>query len=189
MKTIQRLFVAISLLLLLITTVTAKTITFEPYTKEEEPYLIDGGTHNFARMVADFGAGFTNNHFRFADMAAFWIYRFGFDKPVAATAIMDVGAEFKISIAIREDEYQVVLEEKKHVHDLVNKKVRTVVFGDTFKKPGKTLWMKFEDSLPQEGWGPYLDSFTLEYTEGLSVNPRGRLTTTWGHIKHSIKGK
>ena len=38
MKTIQRLFVGMSLLLLLITTVTAKTITFEPYTKEEEPY-------------------------------------------------------------------------------------------------------------------------------------------------------
>ncbi len=78
----------------------AETITFEPYTEEEEPYLIDGGTHSFDRMVADFGGGFTGNHFRFADMSVFWIYKFEFDAPATVTATMDLGAEFKVSIAM-----------------------------------------------------------------------------------------
>lgn len=181
------LVVGICLLLGLDGASAAELITFEPYTKEEEQYLIDGGTHNFARMVADFGAGFTNNHFRFADMVTFWIYKFEFNEPVTATAIMDLGAEFKVSIAIskkgEDDDYVVMLEEKNHVHALENKKVRTIKFSDDFKKPSKTVWIKFEDSLPQDGWGPYLDSFTLEYTVGQSVEFISKLATTWTSIK------
>jgi len=165
-----------------------ETITFEPYTDEEEPHLIDGGTHNFDRMVADFGAGFTNNHFRFADMNAFWIYKFSFDKPVIASAIMDLGAEFKVSIAISEngekDDYVVVLEEKNHVHNLANKEVREIEFSDSFNKPSRTIWIKFEDSLPQDGWGPYLDSFTLEYAFSAAIKTTAKLTTTWSSIKN-----
>lgn len=167
----------------------AETITFEPYTEEEAPYLIDGGTHNFDKMVADFGAGFTNNHFRFADMAVFWIYKFEFDGPVTATAKMDLGAEFKVSIATtsrvdEESKYIVVFEEKKHIHALENKEVKTIKFSDYFKNPGNTIWIKFEDSIPQDGWGPYLDSFTLEYSVGRSVESIGKLTTAWGRIKN-----
>jgi len=76
-KIVISITMSIFLVLLLEGISAAETITFEPYTDEEKPYLIDGGTHNFDRMVADFGVGFTNNHFRFADMAAFWIYKFG----------------------------------------------------------------------------------------------------------------
>lgn len=184
----QALTLLVVALCLLLKSASAKeTITFEPYTDEEKPYLIDGGTHNFNRMVADFGAGFTNNHFRFADMNAFWKYKFEFDKPVIATAIMDLGAEFKVSIAISEkgekDDYVVVLEEKNHVHNLANKEVRKIEFSDSFDKPGKIVWIKFEDSLPQDGWGPYLDSFTLEYAFSAAIRMTGKLSTTWASVK------
>ena len=191
MKTEMALPLAIGLLTLLLLGLkgvsVAEVITFEPYTEEEEPYLIDGGTHNFDRMVADFGAGFTNNHFRFADMAVFWIYKFEFDGPVMATATMDLGAEFKVSIATsrsgEEPDYIVVLEEEDHVHALENKEVRTIESREYFKNPGNTLWIKFEDAIPQDGWGPYLDSFTLEYTVGYSVEPIAKLSVTWGRIR------
>lgn len=190
MKTRIWIFLLISVFLLLALDgiSIAETITFEPYTDDEEPYLIDGGTHTLNKMVADFGAGFNDNHFRFADMAVFWIYKFEFDVPVEATIKMDLGAEFKISIAMtRSDEepnYVVVLEEKKHLHALENKDIKTIQFSDYFKSPGRIVWIKFEDSLPQDGWGPYLDSFTLEYTKlGFSVKPIRRLTTTWSSIK------
>ena len=167
----------------------AETITFEPYTEEEEPYLIDGGTHSFDKMVADFGGGFTGNHFRFADMSVFWIYKFEFEAPATVTATMDLGAEFKVSIAMsnsdEEPEYIVVFEEENHVHDLGNKEVRTIEFNDYFRNPGNTAWVKFEDSLPEDGWGPYLDSFTLDYTLGLSVESIDKLSATWGRIKTS----
>ncbi len=185
-QTLTILVVAFCLLLILDASA-KETITFEPYTDEEEPYLIDGGTHNFDRMVADFGAGFTNNHFRFADMNAFWIYKFEFDKPVMATAIMDLGAEFKVSIAISDtgekNDYVVVLEEKNHVHNLANKEVRTVEFSDFFEKPSRTVWLKFEDNITQDGWGPYLDSFTLEYTVSAAIKTAGKLATTWASKK------
>jgi hypothetical protein len=165
----------------------AETITFEPYDKEEEPYLTNGGTHDLAKMIADFGAGFNGDRFRFADANAFWIYKFGFDKTVNATAKIDISAEFKISIAMSDegqvDDYVVVLEEKNHVHDRVNREVKTIKFSDYFKTPSKKVWIKFEDSIPADGWGVYLDTFTLEYTLGLSVESAGKLATTWSRIK------
>jgi hypothetical protein len=60
-------------------------------------------------MVADFGAGFTNNHFRFADMAVFWICKFEFDKSVIATAKMDLGAEYNVSIAMSDMGKKVII--------------------------------------------------------------------------------
>ena len=120
-------------------------------------------------------------------MAVFWVYKFEFDGPANATAKMDLGAEFKVSIGTsngdKEPEYVVVFEEENHAHALENKEIRTIDFGDYFKNPGDTLWIKFEDSIPQDGWGPYLDSFTLEYTVGFSVEPAGKLITTWSRIK------
>lgn len=165
----------------------ADTITFEPHDEEEEPYLINGGTHDFDRMVADFGAGFNANHFRFADGAAFWIYKFEFDGPVTATATMDISAEFKVSIATsnggQEPDYIVVFEEENHVHDRGNREDRTIEFNEYFKNPGDTVWIKFEDSIQADGWGAYLDSFILEYTVGFSVEPADKSATTWGRVK------
>ena len=143
-------------------------------------------------MVANYGANFLNNHFRFADTSASWSYRFEFGPPVLADAIMDLGAEFKVSIAVSEkgdeDDYVVVLEEKDHIHNLANKEVRTVKFSDHFDEPSKTLWVKFEDSIPQDGWGPYLDSFTLEYSVGAAVKAAGKLASTWAKIRAGRKG-
>jgi hypothetical protein len=120
-------------------------------------------------------------------MSVFWIYKFEFEAPATVTATMDLGAEFKVSIAMsnsdEEPEYIVVFEEENHVHDLGNKEVRTIEFSDYFKEPGNTAWVKFEDSLPEDGWGPYLDSFTLDYTLGLSVESIGKISATWGRIK------
>jgi hypothetical protein len=190
MKTKIAMFITIGLCLLIVGTCIAETITFEPYTDEEKPYLIDGGTHDFAKMVADFGAGFTNNHFRFADMAVFWIYKFEFDKSVIATAKMDLGAEYKVSIAMsdmgEEGDYVKVLEEKNHVHDLKNKGIKEIKFTDYFKAPSRKIWIKFEDSIPADGWGPYLDSFTLEYTLGQAVESTGKLATIWSKIKGEL---
>jgi len=167
----------------------ADTIEFEPYTEEEEPYLINKGTHDFAKMVVDFGAAFNANHFRFADGDAYWIYKFDFNKSVMATAIMDLGAEFKVSIAIsdlgEDDDYKIVMEEKKHTHGLENKKIYTIKWGDHFKIPTKRLWIKFQDSIREDGWGPYLDKFTLEYTLGQPVEPAGKLALSWGMVKRA----
>jgi hypothetical protein len=164
----------------------AETIEFELYTKDEEPYLINKGTHDFARMVADFGAAFNNNPFRFADAEAYWIYKFDFDKVVMATAIMDLGAEYKVSIAVsdlgNDEDYKVAMEEKNHVHDVANKKIYTVNYSDYFKAPSRKIWIKFQDSIPADGWGPYLDSFKLDYTLGQSVDYGNKLTATWGMI-------
>ena len=187
MRTKIAMLLTTGLCLLIVGTCIAEVITFEPYTKEEEPYLIDGGTHNFAKMVADFGAGFNDNHFRFADMAVFWIYKFEFDRSVTATAKMDLGAEYKISIAMSDmgdaGDYVMVLEEKNHVHDLKNKGIKEIKYTNYFKSPSRKVWIKFEDSIPADGWGPYLDSFTLDYTLGLPVESLGKLATTWSRIK------
>jgi len=190
MKTRIAMLITTGLCLLIVGTCIAETITFEPYTKEEEPYLIDGGTHNLAKMIADFGAGFNGNHFRFADGATFWIYKFEFDRAVIATAIMDLAAEYKVSIAMSdmgdEGDYVLVLEEKKHVHATENKGIKTVKFSDYFKSPSRKAWIKFEDSIPADGWGPYLDTFTLDYTLGQPVESKGKLANTWGNIKNKL---
>jgi hypothetical protein len=141
-------------------------ISFEPYTDEEKKYLEDHGTHSWDRMVQDFGQGFLNNHFRFADGSAYWIYKFTFPtNRVRAVAKLDLGAEFKVSVSNDELNYTVELEEREHIHALQNKKVYEInldkYFGPTNKT--KAIWIKFEDNIPSDGWGPYLDSFTLEY--------------------------
>ena len=170
----------------------AEIITFEPYTEEEEPFLTNGGTHDFDRMVADFGGGFNNNHFRFADMAAFWVYKFEFDAPATAIATMDLGAEFKVSIDVaragQDPDYVVALEEENHTHAMENKEIRIIEYSDYFENPGNTVWIKFEDSIPQDGWGAYLDSFTLEYTLGQPVESAGKLITAWSRIKTGGSG-
>lgn len=187
MKNLKMTLLVMGLLTAVMNVCFAETITFEPYTDEEAPYLIDGGTHNLARMIADFGAGFNGDHFRFADGNAFWIYKFQFDRAVNAVVKIDISAEYKISIAMSDSgdagDYVVVLEEKNHVHNRANREVKTIKYSDTFKVPGKKVWIKFEDSLPADGWGPYLDTFTLEYTLGVSVEPAGKLATTWSAIK------
>lgn len=165
----------------------ADVIEFEPHDEEEEPYLINGGTHDFDKMVSDFGAAFTENHFRFADMNANWVYKFEFGAPAEVTVTMDLGAEFKVSIATsradEEPEYVVALEEENQTHALQNKGEKIIEFSDYFENPGNTIWIKFEDSRPQDGWGPYLDSFSLEYTLGFSVDPTLKIATTWSKIK------
>jgi len=181
------IMLSLCLLISVIDVCIAETITFEPYTDEEKPYLIDGGTHNYDRMVADFGAAFLGDLFRFADGNTFWIYKFEFNRSVQAVVKIDISAEYKISIAMSDlgkpEDYIVVLEEKNHVHNRANREVKTIKYGDYFKAPGKKVWIKFEDSIPADGWGPYLDSFTLEYTLGVSVEPIGKLATTWSKIK------
>lgn len=142
------------------------TISFEPYTDEEKKYLEDHGTHSWDRMVQDFGTGFLNNHFRFADGSNYWIYKFDFPtNRVRGVIKMDLGAEFKISLSNDGIGYTVELEEREHVHDLRNKKIYEIKL-DKYFGPGnksKSIWIKFEDNIPSDGWGPYLDSFTMEY--------------------------
>ncbi len=191
MKNIKIIFSIVCSLVSVMNICNAETITFEPYTDEEKPYLIDGGTHSYNRMVTDFGAAFLGDLFRFADGNTYWIYKFEFNRAVQAVAKIDISAEYKISIAMSDagnpEDYIVVLEEKNHVHNRANREVKTIKYGDYFKAPGRKVWMKFEDSIPSDGWGPYLDSFTLEYTLGVSVESTGKLTTTWGKTKAESK--
>jgi hypothetical protein len=187
MRNLKIMLLITGLLIVAVSACFAETITFQPYDKEEEPYIINGGTHDLAKMIADFGAGFNGDHFRFADTNAFWIYKFEFDRTVNAVAKIDISAEYKVSIAMSDagqaDDYIVVLEEKAHVHDRVNRAVKTIKYSDFIKSPGKKVWIKFEDSILADGWGVYLDDFTLEYTLGVSVEPAGKLATTWSKIK------
>ena len=99
MRNLKIMLLITGLLIVTVGACFAETITFQPYDKEEEPYLINGGTHDLARMVADFDGGFNADHFRFADTNAFWIYKFEFDRTVNAVAKIDISAEYKVSIA------------------------------------------------------------------------------------------
>lgn len=191
MRNLKIMLLITGLLIIAVSACFAETFTFQPYDKEEEPYLINGGTHDLARMIADFGGGFNGDHFRFADTNAFWIYKFEFDRTVNAVAKIDISAEYKVSIAMSDagqvDDYIVVLEEKAHIHNRANREVKTIKYSDFIKSPGKKAWIKFEDSIPADGWGAYLDVFTLEYTLGVSVEPAGKLATTWSKIRTETK--
>jgi hypothetical protein len=45
-----------------------------------------------------------------------------------------------------------VLEEKNHVHASENKGIKEIKFTDYFKAPSRKIWIKFEDSIPADGW-------------------------------------
>ena len=98
--------------------------------------------------------------FRFADGTASVVYRF--DVPASATALaatVEMWNQFKVSASTSDGDWQVVAQEDDPVRDASNRDDYTI---DLSRFAGAaTVYLKFEDALPADGWGPAIRSIDL----------------------------
>ena len=98
--------------------------------------------------------------FRFADGTASVTYRF--DVPATAAALaatVEMWNQFKVSASSDGAAWQVVLQEDDPVRDASNRDEYAI---DLSRFAGaSTVYLKFEDALPQDGWGPAIRSIDV----------------------------
>jgi NPCBM-associated, NEW3 domain of alpha-galactosidase len=132
-------------------TVIGDTIEFDPQTDEEAPWLFERD----GSQVDGGGA-------RFADGGNHYTYRFQLPSDVTGgTLTLDLGAEFKLSVSPDNQTWRVVAFEPDHVHALGNRADRTFDLND-LRGDSHTLYLRFEDSHVEDGWGAWLRHLKLE---------------------------
>src|SRR4051794_8102209 len=135
-------------------TVIGNVIEFSPNTPEEQPWL-------FANNGSQFdGQG------RFADNNSSWTYKFDLPEGVnGVTVTMNVGAEYLISASPDGSTWTKVAEEANHVHDRANEATRTFDLN-AVRGSGRTLYLRFQDSHTEDGWGAWLSHIRVDSTTG-----------------------
>jgi hypothetical protein len=98
--------------------------------------------------------------FRFADGAASIVYRF--DVPAAARALaatVEIWNQFKVSASTDAADWHIVLQEQDPVRDASNRDDYAI---DLSRFAGaSTLYLRFEDALPADGWGAAIRSIDV----------------------------
>jgi hypothetical protein len=135
----------------------SNAIEFSPGTDAETPWLLESSG---SQLDGDAYDGRT----RYADGNTYWIYKFTLPPNVnGGTIALDIGAEFDVRSSADGTSWSPLLNEPGHVHALENRGSRTFALND-LRAGGRTVYLRFADSHPEEGWGAWLARVKLEPT-------------------------
>jgi predicted alpha-1,2-mannosidase len=132
------------------------TIEFTPGTDAETPWLSDPGGSQLDGAVHD-------GHARFADNGSHFTYRFDIPADVTGgTLSLEIGNEFLVKVSSDDQNWRTVLQETTEEHDLNNLAVRDLDLND-LRGTSRTLYVRVEDSKPDDGWGGWLAHLKLAF--------------------------
>jgi hypothetical protein len=140
-----------------VTVIGSNTIEFSPGTDAETPWLLESSGSQLNGDAYDGRA-------RYADGGTYWIYKFTLPPTVnGGTVALDIGAEFDVRSSATGSTWSPLVNEPGHVHALENRGWRTFALND-LRAGGRTVYLRFGDSHPEEGWGAWLARVRLEPT-------------------------
>lgn len=155
-------------------TVVTNGFTFRTATAAETPFLADAG----ASKIDAVGS-------RYADKDASWTYKFALPADTtSATLTLDLAYEFLIEGSVDRTNW-VELTREKTRGQVNNRSFHPLDLAPVLAK-GKTIYLRFRDSFPDDGNGPNLTQATLRYTRdgesprnaGYGYDAAGRTVTT-----------
>jgi hypothetical protein len=138
-------------------TVIGNKIDFAPDSEAEAPWLFETGGSQLDGAV-------DGGHARFADNANHFTYRFTL--PADATGgklSLEMGNQYLVRVSTDNQTWTKIAEETRAIRDLSNRGVseydlNTLRGGNS----ERTLYVRFDDSQPDDGWGPWLAHLTID---------------------------
>lgn len=129
--------------------VVGDVIEFSPFTSAEEPWLFDDNGSQKSHAVHD-GFG------RFTDGDSHVVYRFPTPDGVGASELTaELANQFRVQVSTDGEEWQTALEETEDVRDQSNLDQYPVDLSG-LDPEAEQLYVRFEDSLPANGWGGWI---------------------------------
>jgi hypothetical protein len=133
-------------------TVVGDAIEFDPETDAETPWLFERDGSQFD------GTG------RYADGGNHYTYRFQLPADVTGgTFTLHMHAEFLVRASTDNEHWTTVLHEDRRITDGSNDDDYTLDLN-ALRGDSRTLYLRFEDSFPEDGWGAWLSHLRLELT-------------------------
>ena len=125
------------------------TIEFSPGTSAEEPWLSEDGGSQLDGAAFD-GRG------RFTDNERFFVYKFELPADVTGgTLSLNIGNEFHVEASTDGSSWTTVLHEDREIRDQSNREWRDLDLNE-LRGSGRTVYLRFSDSFPSDGWGAWL---------------------------------
>jgi predicted alpha-1,2-mannosidase len=135
-------------------TVVGDAIEFSPETDAEAPWLFERDGSQFD------GTG------RYADGGNHYTYRFQLPADVTGgTFTLHMHAEFLVRASTDNEHWTTVLRQEPPLRDGSNDADYTLDL-DALRGDSRTLYLRFEDSKPDDGWGAWLSHLRLELERG-----------------------
>lgn len=150
----KKIFIIIVLILLCFDLMASENIQFHPsdspnssegkylYKNEGSLFNTDGGNH------------------RYADGPSSFTYKIDLEGKNKDYLIIDVCHDFKVEMSFDDKDYFVILESPQDVHDDSNRGDKVVELKK-YISDQKTIYIKFSDRSPVNGWGSCLYSFYI----------------------------
>jgi hypothetical protein len=140
-------------------TVIGNTIEFTPDTPAEAPWLFEPDGSQLDGAVFD-------GHGRFADAGNHYTYRFQLPADVTGGQLtIDIGAEYRVRASSDNTNWHDVVTETRRITDRSNQGEQTFDLNDV-RQGSRTLYLRFEDSFPDDGWGAWLAHLKLALQRG-----------------------
>jgi hypothetical protein len=135
--------------------VLGNTIEFSPGTSDEEPWL-------FADTGSQLDGEAYDGHGRFTDNGSSFVYRFELPSDVTGgTLSLDIGNEFLVQASTDGTSWTTVLKQDTQEHDQRNRAWRDLDLN-ALRGSGRTVYLRFADSFPSDGWGGWLARTRVE---------------------------
>ena len=137
-------------------TVIADRVAFTPDTADEAPWLFEPGGSQLNGDVFDGRA-------RFADGANHFTYRFPLPPDVTGgTLTLDIGNQFLVRASTDNATWTTVLEETRPIRDSALNRAERTLDLNALRGAGGTLYLRIQDSQPDDGWGAWLARLQLD---------------------------
>jgi hypothetical protein len=137
-------------------TVIGNTIEFTPDTPAEAPWLFEPDGSQLDGAVND-------GHGRFADGGNHYTYRFELPADVTGGSLtIDIGAEYLVRVSSDNQTWREIARDTERITDRSNQGELPPFDLAELLQGAHTLYLRFDDSFPDDGWGAWLAHVKLE---------------------------
>jgi hypothetical protein len=130
-----------------------------PRAREGRLGLTPGSPEELHYVARDDGSKLTQGA-RFTDRQTSIVYGFLFAAGEPAAIEVDIDQQFRVSVSHDGLDFEVLLEDDRDAHGLDNRALRTIDLGPHLRADPR-LFLKFQDSRPEDGWGARFRGLTL----------------------------
>jgi hypothetical protein len=137
-------------------------------------------THNESGFLhADGGSYIAGGDHRVADGAQSWVYRFNLDDAETTLELaLDIANNYVVEASVDESTWTIVAQAPADVHDASNRETLALDLSSYLTgNPTNTVYVRFRDGSPTDGWGPSLYSVSVNGGIVEGVPPHDVLTS------------
>ncbi|MFB9276572.1 hypothetical protein [Cohnella cellulosilytica] len=121
-------------------------------------------THDESGFLhTDDGSYISDGDHRVADGAHSWVYRFNLDDAETMLELeIDIANNYVVEASVNESVWNVVAQAASDIHDATNRQTLTLDLSSYLtSNSSNTVYVRFRDGSPTDGWGPSLYSVSV----------------------------